>query len=103
MMRDRPLFIASCHAPKLLEAINQAFNEIALFIQGSVKRPSARLIAAAGNRVINSSVVEILPDLATAIGFVTQNALWPQPGTPSPSPLDRPLLHEHLQFRAFYD
>jgi hypothetical protein len=94
---DRPLLITSCHAPKLLETIDQAFNVIALFIQGSVKRPGARLIAAAGNRGANSSALEAMSDLPTAVRFVSQDPLWPQFGTPSPDTLDGPLLHQHFQ------
>ncbi len=94
----RALLVAGRHAPKLLEPINQAFDVIALFVQGSVKRSGACLIAAARNRVSNSSPLQIVADLATAISFVSQQSLWPQSGTPSPHPLDRPLFHERLQF-----
>jgi hypothetical protein len=81
--------------------IDQAFDVIAFFVQGSVKRPSARLIAAAGNRVANSSALEVMSDLMTAVCFVSQDALWPQLGTPSPYALDGPLLHQYFQFGGF--
>jgi Transposase len=95
---DRPLLIASRDAPKLLEPIDQAFNVITLFVQGSVKRPGARLIAAARNGIANSSALEIVPNLATAVSFISQDPLWPQLGTPSSHPLDRALLHQYLHF-----
>jgi hypothetical protein len=74
---DRPLLITSCYPPKLLETIDRALNEIALFVQGSVKGSGTRLVAAAGNGVANSSPLERLPNLATAVGFISQNPLWP--------------------------
>lgn len=95
------LLVAGCHAPKLFETIDQAFDEIALFIQGSVKGSSTRLIATARNRVANSSAFEIVPDLPTTVGFISQQALWPQLGTPSPHSLDGPLLHQRFQFGGF--
>ena len=93
---DRPLLIASRDAPKLLEPIDQAFDVIPLFVQGPVKRPGARLIAAARNGIANSSALEIVPNLATAVSFISQDPLWPQRGTTSSHPHDRALLHQHL-------
>jgi len=40
-------------------------------------------------------------DFATAVGFVSQDSLWPQSGTPSSDPLDCPLLHEDLELCGF--
>jgi hypothetical protein len=77
--------------------MNQAFNEIPFFVvSGSMKGSGARLIATAGNRVANSSSLEVLADLATTLGFVAFDPL----GAPTPDPLHSALLHEHFQSRG---
>lgn len=98
---DRALLVARCDAPELFETIDRALDDIARFLKGSVQRPGARLIDAAGNRVPNASALEVLADLPAAGRFVSQDALWPQSRAPSSDPLDRPLLHQHFECRRF--
>ncbi len=70
------------------------------WVYGSVKRPGARLVGSSGDGVASSSALERAADLATAVGFVSQHAIRPDPGTPTSDPLDRPLLHQRFDFRS---
>lgn len=81
--------------------MNEAFRGIALFVEDAITGSGARLIAAAGNGGSNSSTFQIAANLPTALAFVSQDALWPQLGTPSPHALDCPLLHHDLELRRF--
>lgn len=96
-MVRRPLFVARRQASPLLEPIDQSFDLVALAVDPSVERPRAPLIRLSRDRDPNAMPPQVCPDLATTLPFVTDDALWPQPGTPPTRSFDCALLHHLLK------
>ena len=101
MVVVRPFLIARRKAPILLEAIDQAFDPVALPIDRPIKRSRASLIRLARDRDADAPLAQVRPDLPAAVALIADNTLGAQSGPSHAWPLDRSLLHHRLKGRRF--
>jgi hypothetical protein len=89
------LVIAGRNAAKLLEAIDETFNDIALAIHFFVEKALAVFIATMWNGIANMFLAQVLSKSLAGVPFVSHQALGAQPWAPAP-PLNRTALQERF-------
>ena len=85
MIVGRALLVSRGEAAKLLVPVDEPLNFVAFAIADAVEGPGAMLIGFAGNCVPDPMATQIVPNLTTTIGFVTNEPAgaafrppWPQ-------------------------
>ena len=76
----RPFLIPRCQPPKLLEAVDQPLDAVALPIQHAVERTGAPFIGPAWDRIAHAPLPQVRPNLPAAIALVTDDTPGPQLG-----------------------
>ena len=98
-MVRRPLFVARCKPPELVQPIDQPLHPVAFAVERPVEWAGAPLVCRAGDGAADAAPPQVCPDRPTAGALVAHDAPGPQPRTPAPRPFDRPLLQQLLEGR----
>lgn len=69
-------FIASGNAAKLLETIDEPFDNVSLSIVQFIKSASSTLIAATSNGATNMLAMEIVSKGTAGVAFIRNQTLW---------------------------
>jgi hypothetical protein len=82
----------------LLEAIDCAFNAIAIAISLTVKPcPLSRFIGATGNDSANAASLQVEPNRSSRVRFIACHSLRTHTGASSSNSFDFALLHQRLE------
>lgn len=84
---------------ELLESANCAFDEIALAVDGVIKRPAMVFIASSWDGVAYATATQVSANTSGTIAFITHHTLRTNPRSPATGTLDGALFHEALEHR----
>ncbi|SRR5712692_6744573 len=85
----------------LFESINQPFHPLTEAIEGPIKGSGPAFVLLARNGDANAVAPEVLAALATAVGFVANEATRPAFGAPAPAPFHGPAFHQGFEGHGF--
>jgi hypothetical protein len=89
----RPLIISGRHPAKLLQAVDQPLNLIALSVELSIKRTGRMLVILPRDRGPNASPVQVLTIFPESITFIARYPLGTDPHATIAAP-DRTLFQK---------
>jgi hypothetical protein len=97
----RTLLIARGEAPKLLAAIDEPLNLVALTVQGSIEWSCTAFVNLAGDGDPDPMLAGILPDLPAAVPFIPYDPARSMSGAATAEPLHRPARHQLREDHGF--
>jgi hypothetical protein len=101
MIIDSALLIPGRQTPVLFQPINQSFYPLAEAVEGTIKGTSPVFILFPRDRDADTMAAQVLPNLPTAIRFVTDETLRPTFGASAPAPFHGPALHQRFEGDGF--
>jgi hypothetical protein len=85
----------------LFEPVDQSLDPTPLPIERAIKGTGSALILAPWNGEPDAMCPQVTSNFATAVAFVTNDAVRVEPGTTTMRPLHSPVLHQRLKHSGF--
>ena len=101
MVIHSALLIPGRQTPVLFQPINQSFDPLAEAVEGTITGTSAMFILFPRDRDADTMTAQVLPNLPTAIGLVTDETPRPAFGASAPAPFHGPALHQRFEGDGF--
>jgi hypothetical protein len=101
MVIDRALLIPGRQTPVLFQSINQSFDPLAEAVEGTIKGTGAMFILFPRDSNADTMAAQVLPNLPTAVGLVTDETPRPAFGASAPAPFHGPALHQRFEGAGF--
>ena len=101
MIIDSALLITGRKTPVLFQPINQSFDPLAEAVEGTIKGTSPVFILFPRDSDADTVAAQVLPNLATAVRFVTDETPRPAFGASAPAPFHGPTLHQRFEGYGF--
>ncbi len=93
----RALLVARSDAPELLEAVDQALDQIAATVCSTVEVGLPALVALARDHRLDMTPAQAPPCGWAAVALVASHASRPQTGSAPTGATDRPLIQQRLK------
>src|SRR5260370_1521352 len=97
----RKCLIGGSEPKKLLEAVDEPFDQIARAVDGAVKGASAVFIDLMRDGLTNTALAQISAYLTRAIAFISDQPMRPLLRTTTPWTVDDGLLHQAFKGDGF--
>jgi hypothetical protein len=101
MIVDRALLIPSRQTPVVFQPIDQALYPLTEAIEGTIKGPGPVFVLLPRDGDADTMASQVLPNLATTVGFVTNQTARPAFRAPAPVPFHGPACHQSFEGCGF--
>src|SRR5215211_4286257 len=97
----RALVVAGGQTAELLAAIDQPLDPIPQAVRRPIEGPAPPLLPLPRDGVADAAAPAVGAQPPPRVAFVADHPVGPQPRSPTPGPLDRPLLEQPLEHGGF--
>jgi hypothetical protein len=101
MIVDRALLIPGRQTPVLFQPIDQTLDPLAKAVQGTIKGTGPVFVLLPRDGDADTMASQVLPYLATTVGFVSYQTTRPPFGAPTPAPFHSPACHQSFEGHRF--
>ena len=101
MIVDRTLLIPGGQTPMVFQPIDQPLDPLAEAVEGTSKGTGAMFILLPWNGDADPVAAQVLPNLATTIGFVPHQTTRPPFGASTPTAFHGPAFHQSFESDGF--
>jgi hypothetical protein len=95
------LFITGRQTPVVFQPIDQSLYPLAEAVEGTIKGTGPVFVLLPRDGDADTMASQVLPYLATTVGFVTYQTTRPAFGTPTPAPFHSPACHQGFEGHGF--